>query len=465
MARVILLLLLVASSVHLQAQSNIGSDIIEAKLIYFTSIAEEDSVNYYSELAEKKNLFTNQGYISVGDFHLFKKHYATALKYYDKALANNHYNPLLHYYMNVCYGYLGMYDQKHFLSKYYNEKQVEYYQYKKNKLEYLSYFGGTLASNNLSKNAAIDITNGSNFFGKIDRTGSLYFNYLSAQYRFKSRFTLIGSINYNTIIGNQQFNYEYFTGTPPQRVDTAYKIKLSDYKVIQPIGYLQLAYISHKNLKLKLSYGVTNTRYTLLSASPLEAHRDTFKTERTNHFECTVGLMLQYRKPHYQIDVRGFVMPFSKLALLPIPTLSDSDRTQADVSFTYFPLSTNIVSVKAQASVCNTQNTFAKLVYTYEVNAQVYKKLWVNVQYQHNNLKNFIDLEGAVVYNIDDVIKSKIAARFTYYVNQHWELALQYGFMNRTGTYESLQSPGKLLQTTEYKYSNQIINGGVKWNF
>jgi hypothetical protein len=234
---------------------------------------------------------------------------------------------------------------------------------------------------------------------------------------------------------------------------------------MQPIAYIQLAYVLSKDIKVKFAYAVTNTAYSLLNPTPMEVHSNQFRNEQTTKFECTVGLMLQYRKPHYQVDVRGFVMPFSPLNFAPLLMRSDSDRTQLDAALTYFPLQKNTLSIKVQGSWSNTQNSYAKLIYSYEINAQIIKKLWVNLQYQHNNLKNFIDMEGAVVYNIDDVIHSKLAARFIYYLNKHIELSIQYGFMNRTGNYKYIVRAGSPQYQNEYRYNNQILNGGLKWNF
>ena len=464
MARLVIMLCILLYSEVLVAQK-ISSDIIEAKLIYFSNVGDADSVFHYTNIATKDELFTNEALLAVGGFYLKQQQYAKALNYFEKSLQNNHYNPLLHYYLNICYSNLGMYDQQHFISKYYNEKQIEYYQYKKNKLENISFYSGGLISNNLSKNANMDITNGNRFYSRVDRTGSLYFNYLSLQYRFKSRFTLIGSLNYNLINGNQQFNYEYFLHTPPHKGDTAYSILHKNFKVMQPITYIQLAYVLSKDIKVKFAYAVTNTAYSLLNPTPMEVHNNQFRNEQTTKLECTVGLMLQYRKPHYQVDVRGFVMPFSPLNFAPLLMRSDSDRTQLDAAFTYFPLQKNTLSIKVQGSWSNTQNSYAKLIYSYEINAQIIKKLWVNLQYQHNNLKNFIDMEGAVVYNIDDVIHSKLAARFIYYLNKHIELSIQYGFMNRTGNYKYIVRAGSPQYQNEYRYNNQILNGGLKWNF
>jgi len=144
---------------------------------------------------------------------------------------------------------------------------------------------------------------------------------------------------------------------------------------------------------------------------------------------------------------------------------SDSDRTQFDLSATYYPFQKYSFSVRAQASYLNTQNSNSKFVFGYELNAMITKKLWLNALFQHNNFKNFIDLEGAVVYNIDDLIKNKMAIKVLYYVGKHLEISAQYGILQRSSTYTMVTKENAFPIKTKFKYNNQLINAGVKWIF
>jgi hypothetical protein len=247
--------------------------------------------------------------------------------------------------------------------------------------------------------------------------------------------------------------------------ETKFKDTTISYKVSQPIIHTQLAYIVSKTLKVKFTYSVTHTSFTQHDATPLYFHDNKLRTTVTNNIESTIGLIANYRKPHYEVAVRFFAMPFSKLNLVPFVMQSDSDRTQFDLSATYFPFQKNTFSVRAQASYLNTQNSYSKFVFGYELNSMITKKLWLNLIVQHNNLKNFIDLEGAVVYNIYDVIKNKYALKLLYYAGKHIEVSLQYGLLQRNSKYTTIAAAGNFPTQTKFNYNNQLINGGLKWIF
>jgi len=461
------------------------SDVIEKRIIINASNNQEDSLKYFYNYAKLHNVVSNKMNTFLGDFYLQREKYRVALKYYEASYKRDSYNINTHYGLYICYGYLGMADQQNLLADKFTIAQCEFYQHKKSKLESVSFYSGTLLSNNFQKNKNIDLAGSNKYFGSIDRNGSLQYLYASAQYRVTNRFTVLASINSNKINSNQQFQYEYFTGNsihykrnrpvdlpvsepqPPDSVvnETRFKDTTISYKFSQPIFYTQLSYLLTSSLKFKFTYGVTKTSFNVLDDTPYYFHSNDLRKIKITDIEATAGLIATYRKPHYEITCRFFAMPFSKFNLVPFVMPSDSDRTQFDLSATYYPFQKYSFSVRAQASYLNTQNSNSKFVFGYELNAMITKKLWLNALFQHNNFKNFIDLEGAVVYNIDDLIKNKMAIKVLYYVGKHLEISAQYGILQRSSTYTMVTKENAFPIKTKFKYNNQLINAGVKWIF
>jgi len=449
---------------------NLSSIDLEKKVVYYERLNNEDSLIYYYQMAKSKNLISTKLPVMVGDFYFNKKQYAKAITYYEYALNNDWFNTNLHYKAYVCYGNLGMTDQQRNLTNYFLKSELESYKIKKSGLENISFFSGMLISNIYKKTNKLDLNGSGNTYGSIDRTGNLNFMYASVQYKMNSRFSLMASFNQNNISGNQQFQYKGDSigkiEPPNQKPITIYSQKDVSFKysVSQPILFTQVSYILNTIFKFKLSYALTKTNYTLIQSDPKNIIENKFISNTSNNTESTLGFITEYRKPSYNIAARFFVMPFSNKNYIPLIMKSDSDRTQFDLAFTYYPFQTYKLSIKAQASLLNTQNSYQKYVFNYDVNWNAYKNVWFNLSFIHNNLKNYIDMEGAVVYNIDDIIKNKLALKLIYYNGKNLEFSLQVGMLNRTGKYSYIQREGTPILYNKTSYKNLLINGGIKWN-
>jgi tetratricopeptide (TPR) repeat protein len=171
------------------------SDVIEKRIIINASNNQEDSLKYFYNYAKLHNVVSNKMNTFLGDFYLQRKKYSKALKYYEASYKRDSYNINTHYGLYICYGYLGMADQQNLLADKFTIAQCEFYEHKKSKLESVSFYSGTLISNNFQKNKNIDLAGSNKYFGSIDRNGSLQYLYASAQYRVTNRFTVLASIN------------------------------------------------------------------------------------------------------------------------------------------------------------------------------------------------------------------------------------------------------------------------------
>jgi len=460
---------------NLVAQTKLSSLDYESKIYNFAGVNNEDSMLYYYKMAKKNKVLINTMQRVLGNYYFYKNDFSKALSYYEEAFKFDKYNTTLHYNMTVCNGYLGLTDRENFIAERFNEKQKEYYGIKKHGFINAEIYCGYFANNNLKKNANLNLSGNDSVFGKIVRTGALKFLYAATAFKINSRFNVYASINYNGIGGNTE--YQFKTPEPPPNKDTTKKPhpkfdnKKFDYNVKQNIFCTKFDYQINFNLKAKVAYTLLNTYYTLKEfekkkfTDDKKNDRDTimFRDSATNIYEALIGLMLNYRKPHYSIDVRAFYLPFSTKNFLALP--KDSNRMQADISIAYFPFQQYKGYVRFQASVLNTEKTNPHLVFTYDASYKIYRNLWANVTYQHNNLKNFIDAEGAIIYNTDDIVKNKFTIKFLYYFGKHIEASVQLGIMNRKGTYQTFDNERQVLKINYITYRNNIFIGGLKWIF
>lgn len=456
MFRIVLFGFLIFETFFVSAQT-ISSETIETNVQYFYSINNIDSMKFYYILAEKHNITSNKLNTFVGEYYFQKKMFAEAIPYFESVNSNDSYNIQNQYYLFVCYGELGMTDHQSILASKFTQAQSSYYKVSKQKIENISIGTGVLLSNNESRNILSQLTSNKNYYSYSNRIGNLSFNYLSFRYKASHRVNFSGYFNSNAISVAQQFQY---TASGNKTNDT-----VINHQVKQPNGFFQLSYLLTKNSKLKVSYGLTKTSGAFINPYSAYILNNQFTNINFSNLECLVGVIAEYRKPHFALASRFFVMPFSNRNFFPVLMQSDSDRTQLDIEGTIIPFQRNNFSFRGQVSLLNTQNTPTKLVYAFEVNSKLTKKLWLNTSFSMNNLKNFIDAEGAVIYNTNDIIKNRFALKLLYYWGKHLELNTQFGWLNRKGQFTFLSTESSNWTIKEITYSNKLITGGIKWNF
>ncbi len=158
-------------------------------------------------------------------------------------------------------------------------------------------------------------------------------------------------------------------------------------------------------------------------------------------------------------EIRNFTIQASFIK----GNLLGSNQTQIGLSLYYFPLGNTKLYFKGKTDYYTEDNS-SRFINTVSASCNITKKIIVNGTYYFGDITHFIDDEGYVVNNAIDKSLSMFNFSINYLLNKKTNLFLAYNFNERQGLYNNTKT-NNITINNYYKYTNQTIIGGLKWNF
>ena len=127
----------------------------------------------------------------------------------------------------------------------------------------------------------------------------------------------------------------------------------------------------------------------------------------------------------------------------------------------YYPLNNNTFALLGGIEYLNNPSqseNFTKPVYTLGSSAILFKKLNLQANYKIINSVNYIEQNGFIFFNGDDLIRDKFLIETTLILNKI-DFFIRYQYINLT--HEYILNFNKI----NNNYNNQTFLGGIKWKF
>lgn len=210
-----------------------------------------------------------------------------------------------------------------------------------------------------------------------------------------------------------------------------------------------------KNLNLLFGFHIVNVRYPV-EVSFFRQGNVFFATETAKETDL-VGFLSFYK------DLRYITLNAS----VSFAGLNSANQAQGNIGLTFYPLgnlnlySTSIVSYQRETYPNGTKND--EIILSQLVGFKALKFLWFEGFLNKGNLTNFISDNGASVFNGTETIKQRMGARAIVLINQNLNFQINYTYSLVDSYFIESSNPGAKYNPIEY--SNQLISGGLIWNF
>ena len=444
-------------------------------MFYYNSFSQDNTENIEQKTLE---LFQNKQYkrlIHVGENaiknntdYFFLRYrigvayynlgnYRMAVYHFEKAMVFNSDDASELEYLYYAYLYSGRNADANLLTSKFPDYLKEQVNYKQKYLNSIYIEGGPSLSNNIPKNAGIDINDTANIYGENDLNNNIIYAHIGLKHdilpflSFYHGFSHIAiekrkiiSIQFWDVLGNHH-NWD----------------SVSNYTLTQNEYYINSDIQLKNGLKLTPAF-----HFIQVDSKSLIYEFDTAtligkfssSTVSIKNYVVSLALSREYKK-------------FSLNLFTTYSNLNSAKQIQGGIGITYFPFgnldlytNSNLTYFYQKTSGGQGQGSTkeTRFIFDQMIGFKIFPKLWSEASITFGNLANYNEKNAFIVYNIADKINLKTGISFIYSLSSKIELSLRYQFLSRESDYITYEN-SKTSITKTTKYQNNTIIGGIKW--
>lgn len=372
--------------------------------------------------------------LGIANYEL--KRYFEAKPWFEKALNFNSVDTLALEYLYYCYVFSNKQKEAELLADQFPASLKRKINHKnKSILRSIDLNSGSLISPNIT---TPDIDDKANNFGEYDKSKNLYFSQFGIESKLGPQWYLYNSASY-CVIDKEKY--------------VAFKNKLttSNYFLNQIDYFMNVQYLKDA----KWSFNATGHYINISSASITGAWDQGNRTYKVidyylsmNDYLFSIGAKKNAGKNYINYN-------------LSLGKINTSSQFQLGIGGFYYPFKKQQLYAYSSASVLF-KDAQPKLMANQMIGIKLNAKLFAEANVWLGSLKNFSENNGTVIYNLADDIKLKTGLSISYLLNKHLTFNLQYGFLQREGSYYYYTSPTTYV-TKSINYNQQSITLGIKW--
>ncbi|MCD4745743.1 MAG: hypothetical protein K8R58_05545 [Bacteroidales bacterium] len=414
----------------------------------------------------------------LGIAYYEKKNYLKAIQHFEKALIFNSNDTTAMEYLYYSYMFSGRELEARASTAKFPGTLISKLKIGKNRIINNIYFEtGPTFSNNISKNKKTDLLGNDSIFGEQNLNNNMFYLHFGIRQNIKKRFSVYFGYTNLQISKLKQIQtseivkagYDTIHTASGYYVDTLYKkksnhIKKNEYILYQNTFYVNSDIYLGKSYTLTPAFHLINIRYkTIYAKYELEQYYaqsyDTipsvkavysFSKKNTSYNNFVVYLAIT--KTHSRFSF-GLFNSYSNL--------NNKDQFQIGSFLSYYPMG-NMNFYTNTTLVYFSENNNNRIIFDQLAGIKILPKLWSETYITLGNLKNYNEKNAFVVYNTGDKINYKFGTKLIYSLSKKIELSLLYHFLSKESTYITYTDYNNY-KTTETKYQNQNIIGGIKW--
>jgi len=371
--------------------------------------------------------------------------YRMAVYHLEKALIFNSDDPSELEYLYYSYVFSGRTSDANLLSSRMTDDSKLRIGYKTKFLSSVYFEGGSTLSNNIPKNAGIDINDTSNIYGENDLNNNIMYAHIGLKHEILPFLSL-------------------YHGYSHIAIEKRKIISIQNWDTISNYTLSQNEYYINADIQLKLGLKLTPAfHFIQADAKSLKYQFDTageFLSSTLNIKNYVASLAISKEYKRFSFNLYGTYS-----------NLNSAKQIQGGIGITYFPFgnlnlytNSNLIFFyqKLPGGQGNVSNKETRLIFDQSVGCKLLPKLWSEASITLGNLANYNEKNAFIVYNIADNIKFKTGISFIYSLSSKLELSLRYQFLNRENDYITYEnSKTSITKTTNYQ--NNAIIGGIKW--
>lgn len=428
---------------------------IEKKTLELFQNKQYKRLIYVGENAIKNNTdyFFLRFRIGVAYFEL--KNYRMATYHLEKALVFNSDDASELEYLYYAYILSGRNSEANLLASEFPDYLKEKINFKQKYINSIYFEGGPSISNNISKNASIDINDTANIYGENDLNDKMIYVHFGLKHDLLPRLSIYHGISNLAISKRKSFKYNDYSNAA--NIKGIEKDTNFNYTVHQLEYYINADIQLKNGIKLTPAFHFIHVENNSIEYSyDSITHIGTFITSSLNfnNYVASLSLSKEYKKATFSLSTA-----FSNL--------NSAKQFQGGVDITYFPFgnldlysSTNLTLFFQKQTGSNAKES--RIIFDQLIGMKLLPKLWTEASLTLGNLANYNEKNAFIVYNIADKINLKTGISFIYAMSSKIELSLRYQLLKRENTYISYQTKD-IINTNTTNYQNNTLIGGIKW--
>ncbi len=432
-----LILLFTLLSCSIFAQDN-TKNIEQKTLELFQNKQYQTLINIGEEAIKSETDYFYLRY-RIGVAYYESGNYRMAAYHLERALLFNSDDPTTLEYLYYSYIFTGCTTDANFLTSKMTDNLKEKIGFKAKFLSSIYLESGGSLSNNISKNAGIDIDGNTNIYGENDMNDNVLYGHIGLKHEI-SHFLSI------------------YHGFSHIAIDKRKIIRINDKNTMRNYTLTQKEYYINSDIQLKNNLKLTPAFHFIhVGANSFTMNLAGFYQSTTlniNNYVASLALSKEYKR--FSLSLSGTYS-----------NLNSAKQMQSGLAITYFPfgnldLYTNTGLVYFRQKQAG--NTESRFIFDQMIGFKAFPKLWAEASFTLGNLANYNEKNAFVVYNIADKIKFKAGISFIYLLSSKIELSLRYQFLNRESDYIMNENAITIITNTT-NYQNNNITGGIKWKF
>ena len=396
-------------------------------------------------IANKTDYFFLRYRIGVAYYEL--GNYRMAAYHLEKALIFNSDDATELEYLYYSYLFSGRTSDANYLTSRMTEDLKKKIVYKTKFLNTINFETGVSVSNNIPKNADIDLDGSPNIYGENDLNNNILYAHLGLKHDILPFLSIYHGFSHISIEKRKIIRI--------QDRDT-----LSNYTLTQNEYYINSDIQLKNGIKLTPAFHFMNVASKGMKFDSTQLPPFADETLNINNYVVSISLAKESKKLTY-----GFSATYSNL--------NYAKQIQVGIGLTYYPFgnlnlysATNLVYFNQKTPGWLTQGSTKenRFIFDQMIGLKLNSKLWTEASVTLGNLSNYNEKNAFIVYNIADKINFKAGISFIYSLSSKIELSLCYQLLNRESNYNTYTDP-VTVQINTTNYQNNTLIGGIKWKF
>ena len=434
-----------------------NSENIEEKTLELFQNKQYKRLIYIGEQARKNNTdyFFLRYRIGVAYYNL--GNYRMAAYHLEKALIFNSDDPTELEYLYYSYIFSGRTSDANFITSKMTDDLKEKLGFKTKLLSSVYIEGGPSLSNNIPKNAGIDINDTANIYGENDLNNNILYTHIGLKHEIFPFLSIYHGYSHIAIEKRKIISIQKWDGVG----------NYHNWDSVCNYTLTQNEYYINSDIQLKKGLKLTPAFHFIQVNSKSQIYQFNTTTDTGTFLPSTLSINNYVASLAISKEYKNFSFNLSGT----YSNLNSAKQIQGGIGITYFPfgnlnLYTNSSLVyfyqktsggQGQGSAKETRFIFDQMI-----GLKLFPKLWTETSFTLGNLSNYNEKNAFIVYNIADQIKFKAGISVIYSLSSKIELSLRYQFLSRESNYITYEnSTTSITKTTNYQ--NNTIIGGIKW--
>jgi len=391
----------------------------------------------------------------IGVAYYYLGNYRMAAYHLEKAMIFNSDDPTELEYLYYSYIFSGRTSDANFITSKMTDDLKEKLGFKTKLLSSVYIEGGPSISNNIPKNASIDINDTANIYGENDLNNNIIYAHIGLKHDILPFLSFYHGYSHIAIEKRKIISI--------QKWDSIANIlynrdSIGNYTLIQNEYYINSDIQLNKGLKLTPAFHFIQVDSKSLIYQFDIVGKFSSSTLSIKNYVASLALSREYKKTSMSI--------FATYS-----NLNSAKQIQGGIGITYFPFgnlnlytNTNLTYFYQKTSGGQGQGSAkeTRFIFDQMIGFKLFPKLWSEASITLGNLANYNEKNAFIVYNIADKINLKTGISVIYSLSSKIELSLRYQFLNRESDYITYENSTTSI-TKITKYQNNTIIGGIKW--